>query len=71
MLAPGASMDSTMPEATGSLTAEKMTGSSLSSVAACMLMATGVAMPTMASTSSAWKSEMIWEMIESSALPFW
>ena len=59
-LAPGASRLSTTPVLTGSDTAEKTTGMSVPSVADCMAVATGVAMPTIRSTSSAIKLAMIW-----------
>ena len=52
MLAPGSSKESTSPTDTGSDTAENTTGVPLSSVADCIAMATGVAMPTIRSTCS-------------------
>lgn len=68
MLLPGASRESTSPVDTGSETAAKTTGTPLSSVAACMAMATGVATPTMRSALSAVKLAMIWLMRLASAL---
>ena len=68
MLAPGASSESTNSALTGSETAEKTTGVWLSSVAACMAMATGVAIPTIRSTLSAWKLEIIWFITAASPL---
>ena len=50
MLAPGASRLSTRPASMGSDTAAKITGIPVSSVAACMAMAIGVATPTIKST---------------------
>ena len=59
MLLPGASRESTSFAETGSVTAEKTTGMSLPYVAVCIAIATGVATPTIRSTSSAIKFEMI------------
>ena len=59
MLAPGASSEDTSRQLTGSETAANTTGVPLSSVAAYICIATGVAIPTIRSTLSAWKFEMI------------
>ena len=68
MLAPGASRLSTRPADSGSETAAKTTGTPFSSVMACMVMATGVAMPTSRSASSAKKLAMICCITLASAL---
>ena len=70
MFAPGASSESTRSTAIGSETAANTTGIWLSSVAACIAMATGVATPTIRSTPSAMKFAMIWFMTAASALQF-
>ena len=57
MFAPGLSSEFTSPAPTGSETAEKTIG--ISVVAACIAIATGVAIPTIRSTFSALKFEII------------
>ena len=69
-MAPGFSMDSTSPAPRGSDTAEKTTGTWLSSVALCIFMATGVATPTIRSTPSARKLATICSSTAASALQF-
>ena len=67
-LAPGEEREDTIPAASGSETAAKTTGILLSSVAACIAIATGVATPTIRSTSSAMKFAIIWARTFASAL---
>ena len=63
-------MLATTPEPTGSETAANTTGIAFSSVAPCIAIATGVAMPTIRSTSSAMKLAMIWFSRSKSRLQF-
>ncbi len=70
MLWPGLSRESTSPAESGSDTAAKITGILLSSVAACIAIATGVATPTIRSTSLAIKSAIIWLRTLASVLQF-
>ena len=70
-LEPGASLLSTMPAATASDTATKITGVWLSTVAEKALMAAGVATPT--SMSSPWETISLacMSLVDISAMAFW